>query len=703
MTSSPFRQPLTSALNIDGQDRFDLAFLRRILQAIDVRLKPLQEQQASVDETLAGLQGITLDRINNVLTPAIEQVFTLTERGFLIAQSSTEVALGVGDILVFEIDDDVERELFTPSPFTALTRAGSTDDYAIARTISYDKVGGKYRCEVLSLAGSAGPHSDWVIGALAGSTVAQYALFEEVKVVRDAAIAARNAASGHADTASDAADGAGQSAGAAAGSADAASDAAASALNYANAAAAYAPFSGRVAAEAAIIPVPVIRISVASPFGGVLSYKEDPAGPGSTSNALITGDGRAWCPDGVGYPDHFAENVNPGTTEMSAAIQAAHLFDPIIRLKNTAYLAGDTVDLSSLQIQGEGPLSRIILGADDRALFSLNTDGATYNRPWMDMVRLSCATSSTKAASCAILFDGDSSLVQRGTFADTFIDGFYAGVKSTKATRVTAFGGEGAVNHMNFSGIHMSNVFYGYWFTTGSGTGNSWLGNKISVRNGGSVFRFGGGVVGDIIISGLFPNSPSSGAGTFFSMDAGTEYNANISITACQMDGNIDTVFDVDAGTILRGLTYVGNNMGASAVLNAPVTRDSVIHDDLASDWLVGRYDHSLASGANIITAFRIKLNASRGAQLTVNTTGVLQGTGTCATEAKFLLVENGGAVDAVRVEQSQINSSSPTITVTAHSATELDVEISYSAASEGSILSTTARLTGGEFTVERI
>lgn len=191
MTSTSFRQPLTSALKIDSQERFDLPFLRRLLQAIDVRLAPLQEQQASVDEAISGLNEVALDRINTTLTPAIERVLLMSERGFLIAQSATDATLAVGNILTFTIADDTEREVFTPSPFTALTREGSSDDYAVARTVAYDKVSGDYRCEVLSFVGNAGPHSDWVIGALAGSTAAQYALLEEGQTARAAVVAAR--------------------------------------------------------------------------------------------------------------------------------------------------------------------------------------------------------------------------------------------------------------------------------------------------------------------------------------------------------------------------------------------------------------------------------------------------------------------------------------------------------------------------------
>ena len=248
MTLSPFRQSLTSALNIDGQERFDLAFLRRLLQAIDVRLKPLQEQQASVEQTLVGLQGITLDRINDILTPAIEDVFTLTERGFLIATSSTEAVLEVGNILEFEVSDAVERRLFTPSPFTALTRSSTADDYAVARSIAYDSISGIYRCEVEAVVGAAGPHSDWVIGALAGSTVAQYALLAEGQSVRDVILAAvstglghRNEAAGSATAAGIARGGAESARDAAAGSAGAAADAAVAAGGFAAAAAVFDP------------------------------------------------------------------------------------------------------------------------------------------------------------------------------------------------------------------------------------------------------------------------------------------------------------------------------------------------------------------------------------------------------------------------------------------------------------------------------
>lgn len=194
MTSNAFRQPLSSALNIDGQERFDLAFLRRLLQAIDVRLQPLQEQQASAEDLLDNLQGLTLDRINNILTPAIQQVFELTSRGFLIANSATEATIAVGDVHTFIVGDETERELFTPSPFTALTRLGSTEDYGIARTVSYDQETGEYVCLVLSVYGSGGPHSDWVIGAMAGSTIAQHSLLVDAQALHDAIVERSNAA-----------------------------------------------------------------------------------------------------------------------------------------------------------------------------------------------------------------------------------------------------------------------------------------------------------------------------------------------------------------------------------------------------------------------------------------------------------------------------------------------------------------------------
>lgn len=76
-------------------------------------------------------------------------------------------------------------------------------------------------------------------------------------------------------------------------------------------------FSSRSAAESAVIPSAVSAMSVQQ-GDLLLFFKRDASG-----TALTTAGGVTWSPLGDVYPDHFAENVTPGTTDMTAAGQAA--------------------------------------------------------------------------------------------------------------------------------------------------------------------------------------------------------------------------------------------------------------------------------------------------------------------------------------------------------------------------------------------
>jgi hypothetical protein len=227
------KQSIIAAAGINERSLFDFALVARLVRAIEGRISPLEAQRESLDGAIDAVQRVGLSRINEVLGPAIESVLSIQERGFLIARSDTSATLADGNILSFFINDLDERALFTPSPFTALTREDNAADYAVARTIAYDPSNGEFICQVVSFFGDAGPHSDWVIGALAGSTAAQYALLGEGQTIRDVVVAARDVSFGHKDAAAG-------SAGAAAGSADVASEAAGVAAGAAQSAAASA-------------------------------------------------------------------------------------------------------------------------------------------------------------------------------------------------------------------------------------------------------------------------------------------------------------------------------------------------------------------------------------------------------------------------------------------------------------------------------
>lgn len=77
-------------------------------------------------------------------------------------------------------------------------------------------------------------------------------------------------------------------------------------------------YSDRAAAVAATVPDGQLNLTVATPSGRLLSYVYD-----ATGTALTTNSGsKNWSPNGPAYPDHFAENTTPGTTDMTTAVQA---------------------------------------------------------------------------------------------------------------------------------------------------------------------------------------------------------------------------------------------------------------------------------------------------------------------------------------------------------------------------------------------
>lgn len=178
-----FRQSLPSLAN--PRERLDYAFLYRLLSVLEDRLRPLEDQQDAAVAFLEEARQYALLRIDEALLPAFEAILDIQEKGFLIARSSTSHSVEVGNLLTFTIDNENERSLFAPSPFLALTREATPNDYAIARLINYQVSSGELVCEVLAFQGDPGPHSDWVIGALAGSTIAQYELLDQALELRD--------------------------------------------------------------------------------------------------------------------------------------------------------------------------------------------------------------------------------------------------------------------------------------------------------------------------------------------------------------------------------------------------------------------------------------------------------------------------------------------------------------------------------------
>lgn len=190
--------------SINGVTAWTAEFFNAIFRSIDERLHKLEERDLTVDGIIGSIVSEAQTTVQEVIDPAVLTLQQMQERGFLVANSSSEVTIEEGGGYTWIIDDGPNRDLFTPSEFTVLTRADNVDDYAVLRSVNYDRPTGAYAAEVVSLWGSAGPHSDWIIGALAGSTIAQVTMLAEGKAARDVAVgAAGSAAEDAAQTALD--------------------------------------------------------------------------------------------------------------------------------------------------------------------------------------------------------------------------------------------------------------------------------------------------------------------------------------------------------------------------------------------------------------------------------------------------------------------------------------------------------------------
>lgn len=146
----------------------------------DARLHALEELKVTWQAATADIITHGLRRIDDAIRPTLDKVINLTTLGFLTATSAAESTLELGEVLYLTLDEGVQRELFTPTPFLAVTREGSYEDWAIGRFLQYNVEIGELRVEILYIHGNPGPHSDWVVASSSGIPAAVANMLEDV-------------------------------------------------------------------------------------------------------------------------------------------------------------------------------------------------------------------------------------------------------------------------------------------------------------------------------------------------------------------------------------------------------------------------------------------------------------------------------------------------------------------------------------------
>lgn len=158
--------------------------LRKFTQAVESRLKPLDDKIVDYDVVVGQLTATGLDRVNEILIPAVQSVIDLTDLGFMTASSTSySVALDMGTA-TWVIDAGPQRTNFRPTPWVYVQHNEVLGDWAVGRLLSYDHVTGELELniEFIPVGADPGPHVNWTLSM---SPAATPTLLSEVPTATD--------------------------------------------------------------------------------------------------------------------------------------------------------------------------------------------------------------------------------------------------------------------------------------------------------------------------------------------------------------------------------------------------------------------------------------------------------------------------------------------------------------------------------------
>ncbi len=188
----------------NGDDIGDPRTLNDRFRDVDLRLHSQEEIEKTWLDALEELQRVGLQRIDEVLRPAYEEIATLGHLGAIFeARSGTDLIIS-GGLKILTIDE-ADRDRFAPAAYVALFQETDLGRAMLGRVIDYDRTGGMLSVDVDRFEGG-GSAAGWVISAASATDNASAA--REAIVHRDAAevaageaIAARDVALTKADEA----------------------------------------------------------------------------------------------------------------------------------------------------------------------------------------------------------------------------------------------------------------------------------------------------------------------------------------------------------------------------------------------------------------------------------------------------------------------------------------------------------------------
>jgi len=166
-----------------------LPYMKRLLPSLEGRFQNLESTQDLLAGVNEDIRAAALLRMNEILIPATKDILEVTQLGFLLAPITGLMTLGMG-YMTFTVEEGVQRDTFTPSPYLIIEH--SPDDYAIARTMSYDQKLGILEVTITALHGNPGPFDDWVVSSTPGMADSTKLYHDAVGPMHDVVVADYN-------------------------------------------------------------------------------------------------------------------------------------------------------------------------------------------------------------------------------------------------------------------------------------------------------------------------------------------------------------------------------------------------------------------------------------------------------------------------------------------------------------------------------
>jgi len=146
---------------VDGDTEIDEAWFNRFAADIDGRITALEGGQANTEKVIDELIKIGLERINEVLKPAFDEIEELAHLGDLLnASSDTELTIGTGTQIFYVVPDD--RQTFAAPLYVVAAVSGETDKWMAGRVLYWNEESGELQVDVTNTRG-AGTYADWDI------------------------------------------------------------------------------------------------------------------------------------------------------------------------------------------------------------------------------------------------------------------------------------------------------------------------------------------------------------------------------------------------------------------------------------------------------------------------------------------------------------------------------------------------------------